>query len=289
MERESAILKHEAIVVPFLKEAIQEGAYLKKPPRFSEDQWVRLRNIGGVYNGSPAVFEDLAHMYGLSHERIRQLNITFLANLWSNSSDELKDRYPLNEVLTARKLLSQTSKERLSLNRGGTSLRIKAQVDSGVTDREKISENTGISKSTISNLASTTLKDWGIDIPRKTASHREVLEQLDKETDDKKIQESLDRIPYYAIRYDLEWKREASQFSSLYPLIREAGFRSRDNHPFAISLETAGIPITRKYIVVNGAKPQTQTYYILLSRHKDRAIQVLQQDKGLQRFQRESS
>ena len=209
--------------------------------------------------------------------------------MWNNSSSELQGKYPLNDILTARKSRkpwSQESRERSSLSQGGASLKIKQQVESGITDINEISKNTGLSKRVIATSARFVLREWGVVVfTRQHAPHREDLEQLGKETDDKKTQDLLDRIPCHVI-LNLKRKREASQFLSLSSLIREAGFRTRYNHPFATSLKNAGIPISTKEKVVGGARPQTQIYYILLSRHKDRAIQALRGDQSLQRFQR---
>lgn len=287
MERENAILRHTTIVQPFIKDAFEEGAHRIKPKHTLQDRWDRQIMIGVVYNdnGSTATLGELADKYSTFRQCIGESNKSFLRNLWNNSSPELQDRYPLSEILSARKPLSQRSRERRSLNLGGTSLRIKAQVEGGVTDIQKISENTGLSRRAIVVLANTTLKEWGVNIPRKTTSNRAILEQLDRETDDKKIQELLDRTTYHVILYDLKRKREASQFSSLSPLIKEAGFRSKDNHPFATSLKNASVPIS---ITERFAKGVRQTYYIVLSRHKDRAIKALKKDQSLQRFQRES-
>ena len=131
-----------------------------------------------------------------------------------------------------------------------------------------------------------TLKGRGVDLPKENVSYKGILEQLGKETDDEKIQELIDGLPYYVILYDLKKKKETSQFSSLSPLIREAGFSSRSNRPFATSLKSAGVPISIKERVVGGAKPQNLSYYIFLSRHKDRAIKALKEDQSLQKFQR---
>ena len=290
MERERAFLNHRDVVQPFLKDAFKEGAHRIKPKKTKRDQWFRQIMIGVVYNdiGSTATEEELADKYGTFRQSISDSNKFFLGNLWNNSSPTLQDRYPLNEVLTARKPWGQPSRERFSAVRGGASLRIKEQVESEVTDPDKISENTGISKQKIRQAATRTLKSWGIDVPRENASYIEILEQLDKETDDKKIQELLDGLPYYVIPHDMAKEKEASRFSSLSPLIREAGFRSKYNLPFATSLKADGVgaPIAIKDRVVKGAKPRTLTYYFLLSRHKDRAIKALKEDQSLQKFQR---
>lgn len=313
MERESIISKHknssyEAIVMPFLRDAIQEGAHKIKPESLSEDRWSRQRNIGGIYIGSPAIYKDLTKLAGLyrvppelrtvttelrevTTEQIRQIFKSFLINLWNNCSPELQEQYTLNDILTARKPWSQKSRERSSASQGGASLKIKAQVESGITDIDNISTNTEISKQVVRKLARGTLKDWGISIPiprKEYASYKKTLEQLEEETDDKKIQELLDQLPYHAVLADMGKKKEASLFRSLLTLSREAGFHPKNNetHFFETSLRTAGVPITRKDRVVDRTKQHVGAYYILLSRHKDRAMQVLKEDQYLQRFLR---
>ena len=169
MERESAISKsaiskHETIVKPFLKEAFKEGTHRIRPPRVSEPQWLRRIMIGVVYNdiGSSATLQELADENGVSRQRIGQINDDFLKNLHNSCSPELQGRYFLDELLTARKPWSQKSKDKASESQKIVSLKIKAQIEAGVTDREKISNNTGISRSIIRGLARTTLRGWGI-------------------------------------------------------------------------------------------------------------------------------
>jgi len=98
--------------------------------------------IGVVYNdiGSPATYEELVDEHDIYKQSARDINKRFLANLWNNSSPELQGKYPLSEILTARKPRSQRSRERHSLSMGGVSLRIKDQVENGVTDRDMISK-----------------------------------------------------------------------------------------------------------------------------------------------------
>lgn len=296
MERESAIAKQEAskhktIVQPFIKYAFKEGAHRIRPKYLSESQWNKQVMIGVVYNdiGSTATIEELGDKYGKTHQNISLLNKSFLRNLWNNCKPELQERYPLDEILTVRKPLSQRSKERLSALRGGKSLEIKKQVESGATNVDEISANTGILKGRIMESRKL-LKHWGINInvSREQSSYKEPLEQLDKETDDKKIQELLDTFPYFVIHYDMTKRKEASRFCSLLTFIREAGLHppNTDVHFFVTSLKTAGVPITRKDRVVAGTKPHILTYYIVVNRHKDRGIQVFREDKDLQRFQR---
>lgn len=287
MERERAISKHEAIVQPFIKDAFKEGAHRKMLKHTPKDRWLRQMMIGVIYNdiGSRATYEELAGERGTFRQSIATSNKILLRNLWNNCPPEIQEKYPLVEVLAARKPWSQRSREESSRKHGGTSLKIKVQVGIGITDIGKISKNTGIPKRTIV-ADRTTLKGWGVNVPREIASYKEVLKQLDKETDDKKTQELLDQLPYHVI--NTRKKKGDSQFLAVGTLIREAGFHAhnRDNHFFVDSLKNGGIPITRKDKVVKGAKPQAQTYYILLSRHKDRAEKVLREDQTLQRFQR---
>lgn len=291
MERERDISKHEAIVQPFIKGAFKEGAHRIKPKYLSENHWNRQIMIGVVYNdvGSTAAVGELGEKNGNTRQNISLLNKSFLKNLWNNCSPELQERHRLDEILAVRKPLSQISRERHSAVRGGRSLRIKEQVESGETNVEAISANTGISKGRIMNSRKL-LKDWriNINVPREKSSYKESLEELDKETDDKKIQELLDGFPYFVIYYDMTKRKEASRFCSLLSLIREAGFHPHNTnvHFFETSLKKACVPITRKDRVVAGTKPHILTYYDVVNRHKDRAIQVFREDKDLQRFQK---
>lgn len=297
MERESTVLRHKdlrhkEIVQPFIKDAFKEGAHRIKPKRILQDEWLRQIMIGVVYNdiGSTATIEEVAGEHGAFRQSIADSNKRFLRNLWNNGSPELKDRYPLEEILTAGKPLSQRSRERRSEVGGGRSVKIKAQVESGVTDVGKISKNTGMSRQEI-RAAGRILKEWGVNLPpSRIALNRKALKQLEEETDDKKTQELLDKIPLHVVHNNLAKKREASQFCALSNLIRKAGFREYKKHTyFFASLRNAGVPISIKDSVVKGAKPQTLTYYILLSRHKERAIQLLRDDQNLERFQRKPS
>jgi hypothetical protein len=219
---------------------------------------------------------------------MRQLNVACLSNLWNNSSPELQERYAFNEILTARKPLSQRSKEKHSKNQGGKSLKVKEQVESGVRDVGEISKNTGIPEEETRRSIALLVEKWGIDtnISRDHPSHKKFLQQLAKETDDKKIQELLDQLPCSVIRRDMMVEKEASQFLALLNLVREAGFhlRSKDSHFFATSLRKAKVPVARKDIVANGTRQQVFTYYTVLLRHKDRAVRVLKEDQCLQRF-----
>lgn len=292
MERESFLSrhettsKHETIVVAFLKEAILEGAHLKTPPGLSEDQWIRQRNIGGAYHGSPsATLKDVGERYGITEERVRQISYAFLTNLWNNVSKEKKDRHPLNELRTARKTRSQRSREIYSARHGGISLRIKEELEKGITDINTININTGI-PIVIILRSRYTLKRWGIDLPRKRHLYEETLRQLENENDDKTSQELLDQLPYTTIRDYIGKKKEPRLFYSLLTLVREAGFhlKNKETHFFAGSLQKAEVPMTRKDIVVQGTRPHIATYYILLLRDKDRVTKVLREDQDLQRF-----
>ena len=162
MERERAISKHEAIVQPFLKDAFKEGAQRINPEHISEDQWFRQIMIGVIYNGSFPTLQDLADMYGFNRGHISFINKKFLERLYNNSSPEVQARYDLGQILAVRRPCSQKSKEKMSASNGGTSLRIRAQIEAGVRDRAEISDNTGISRPIIRGLARTTLRGWGI-------------------------------------------------------------------------------------------------------------------------------
>jgi len=176
MEREGTILKqetsrHELVVQPFLKEAFKEGAHRTRPKYNPREDWFRQIMIGVVYNdrGSLATLQELADRYGIWKQSAAESNKAFLRNLWNNSSPELQNRYPLNEVLSARKPIGQKSRDRLSAAMGGASLRIRAQIKNGVTSIDEICNNTNLSRETVIRRLRT-LKSWGISVPKENSS-----------------------------------------------------------------------------------------------------------------------
>ena len=58
----------------FLKLAFAEGVHLITPPGMNPERWIRDRNIFGNYILSHATLDEVGQMYGISKERVRQIN-----------------------------------------------------------------------------------------------------------------------------------------------------------------------------------------------------------------------
>jgi hypothetical protein len=128
----------------FLKAAIAEGAHLKVPARRHfrpeadlANDWLKIRNIAGIYFTSPAVLEDIGKMYGYKAEREgpRLVVNKFIRILRDNSSDTLKEQYPISELQT-RKPWTKRSKFKGSLSGGGRLELIDKLFDEGKSSLE---------------------------------------------------------------------------------------------------------------------------------------------------------
>ena len=285
--QETSTLKGFECTQAFFETAIAEGAHFKIPETgIVKNKWEEYVNVTAVHLLNPDTsLRDEGKIFNKSKERVRQTVGKTIRGLWQNVTPNVKTKFPIESFVFA-KPQTQETRERISSSRGGESLRIKEQVEAGVTDIKKISENTGISVRKITNLRSLALKTWGIDVPRIRASHKESLQQLKDETDDKKTRELLDKLSDSAILGEIRRKKGTSQFLSVGSLVREIGFHpnNKDIHFFAESLEESGILISRKERVVKGKTQKRLTYYILLSRDKERATKVFKEDQLLQRF-----
>ena len=96
----------------FLETAIKEGAHLKLPEvkkgKISPEQWIRQRNILGIYFGSPAVLSDISRMYGFTNkERPNKLLKTGIKHLWQNCSKKTQREFPESGLGTGKPRLKK--------------------------------------------------------------------------------------------------------------------------------------------------------------------------------------
>src|SRR3972149_12098026 len=91
----------------FLVEAQAEGAHLIEPenPRVRKN-WARTRNMAGIYYGTHLTLEDIGIMYRYradnKREGPRRVIRRFLRTLHSNCSQQLQEKYPLDELVIGK-------------------------------------------------------------------------------------------------------------------------------------------------------------------------------------------
>lgn len=295
---------HEfAKTTQFIETAVGEGAHLQMPfyitrrgthVKISEEQWVRQKNIVGIYFGTPATLDEIGRQYGISSERVRQIVEKGIMYLWRNCSPETQTLFPLQDiVLHKRKPVTQRSRERMSQARGGIPLLLRDQVKSGKSYGEI--RKSGLSIEQIAS-ARRVLQKWGINgLPYENTTryttHSQNIElekKLRKVEDDEEKQELLNQVKLGF--HQKHSKGENPLFTHLGGIVSETGFRLGWNlqnyHFFIESLENVRFPmvnLSREYKSKHGEK-KILTYHVLLAKDRERARQILLADPALQIF-----
>ncbi|MDO8621365.1 MAG: hypothetical protein Q7R31_03775 [Candidatus Levybacteria bacterium] len=286
MERVRATPESYARKIEFIETAMAEGAHNNPSPKskkITRDGWDRELDIGLLYNVGPETTAgSIGFLYGLTRERIGKISRQFIIDLHSNCSLETQDKFPLRRISFDKPLL-QVSREKRSLSRGGISLRIKQEIESGVNDLATIAQNLGLSEREIS-MHGRVLRGWGIILPRKTVSVREIREMIRQEGDDKKLQELLDSFSPIQIRGSIERERniEQSTFVFLGKFLFKLGFSFQNAQFMAKVLKSIGIPIRiveTGYSIKHGGREYPQRFYVFYAKHKQRitdAVKVME-------------
>lgn len=166
MERLRATPETQARKIEWLEQALAEGAHEKLPHRsITQECWRRQVGINLLYNvGSETTEESIGNLsfHKLTKERIRKIVESSTIYLHGNCSDETRAEFPL-ETIPFRKPWPQVSRERTSLAKGGISLKIKEEMDRGVSDPDKIAQNLGLNSYQIAQSRHV-LKTWGINL-----------------------------------------------------------------------------------------------------------------------------
>jgi len=283
----------------FLREALAEGAHLKIPfwirhdgytGHVSEKQWVRQKNIVGIYFGSPASREDIGRSYGVTRERISRVIKQGVLHLWQNSTPEIQATFPFEE-LALNKPLSQRSREKASLAGGGTSILLKEEIKTGRSVKQ-IQEGGVLSGAQIFH-SRRVLRTWGIEVPYTNTSKFQNIElekRLRAAEKDEEKQNLLGKVKRNF--YHSHLAGEDPVLMPIGTLIREAGltqgFQNRNLPIFLGALRNIKFPmgeIVKKYTAKTGDE-KPQTYRFILAKDKERAKQIPLADPNLQRFRR---
>lgn len=262
--------------IEFLEQAVAEGAHKKQPTvkQLTEEGWVRMRNIGAVYNGSSeASLESLGQQYSLTRERVRQINRQFIRCLWNNCSEETRKKFPL-ESISQDKPRPIDFGIRMSQVHGGISLKIKEEIDKGVTDPRRIVDDLGLTLTQIARSRSV-LKTWGVELPRVNNSYEEFLAKVKKSRSDRKLQELLDSLPAMSLAHYKNRPKEKPLLIALGKILVELGFGTRSVREVGETLKSQGIPV-REILVGKqkrkGGKERNQNYWVIFARHRKRVI-----------------
>ncbi|OGH37777.1 MAG: hypothetical protein A3B44_02235 [Candidatus Levybacteria bacterium RIFCSPLOWO2_01_FULL_38_21] len=269
----------------FVQKAIEEGAH--------EGIGEKRINIGVTYTFNDGItLEDIAKkVYDNDTRANTSLHYRgFIEALWENSSQDLRSSHTLENLLV-KKPVPQDSRERISQARGGTSLGVKEQVVAGARSIGEIKKNTGFSEHSI-RKSIRKLREWGIDMGHLSQDYedKERIEQLKKEGDDKRVQQILDELPARhiltnVVKYKLKNKMKGDGIFITVGDLTSGVFHYKNTETglFFGSLRLSGIPSRRvEYQVRTTGK--VRVYYVLLERHRKRALGALEEYPRLKRY-----
>lgn len=263
--------------ISFIEKAVGEGALAK----ISTSE--RSQNIALVYYLNEEISQKRVGEISLkpsgeplTRQAVNQISKRFLKELRKHVSPQLRAKNPLCELLMRRPTAL-----------GETASRVKNAVENGINP-----QNIGLSPLEITKTRET-LRKRGIEVPPQTA-YADFAARVKIENDDRVLQKILDGHSDGFIRGYMNWHRNRKDkekvLSSLSAIIISAGF-----HPhfkllslFAKTIEEASIPIKKLQIEIRGKQMEklTQTYWIVLAKHRQRIVERLENDPNLQKFKK---
>jgi len=213
----------------------------------------------------------------------------FMTILLRRVSHTLGSQY--NEKgLLARKPTSQESRKRYSESHGGGALGIRDLILRGARSVDELKKQSDLSRGSIRSSLKT-LEGWGIDVSQFASTirkNKEKIEQLIKEEDDKKIQRIFDELSSRVIIDNLNEhkKRKKRRNPRVFTTIGRTisgmyRYKFTETYLFMQDLEDNGIPNRR---IEEYRKGKKLFYYVLLEKHKERALAVWDKDPRLGRF-----
>jgi len=289
MERLKITPESYARKVDFIETAMGEGAHLILPVSkatgitMSKEAWDRIVDIGLLYHlGPETTGQSLANMYGITKEAIRQTRDKFIVNLYENSSDKTKKKFPLKTIIL-RKPVILPQREKLSERNGGIALKVKSLMqEEGITDAKEITSRLGITAADLRIIMESGMfKRWGLDlhVDRINRSFKEVEDKVNEMTDDKELQEYLDGFSGPSLRSYI-YRKDSTQtiFGLLGATLKELGVKNnRYAKPVALKLKADGIPVRLLSggVQKKGEHEHQKTYFIYFLKQKQRIIDAV--------------
>lgn len=151
----------------------------------------------------------------------------------------------------------QRTKDKESLAQGGKSLMVRRELERGITDQEEIKANLKLTTQQLADVRKT-----GVDVPRMHRDWKKIGEQIEKESDDVKLQKILDDFKYGEITRFMDNNREQKLFMHL------RKFTSvKEMQPIAEKLRESGISVGRYSRFVKGKEEPVVTW-VVYDKHK---------------------
>lgn len=265
----------------FVAEAAAQGVHFSIPlyKRQPNEVWARQWNILGTYLYTHATYSQLGKVYkNISRERVRQIVKESAERLYMYSPQELRDRYPV-EQLGLGKPLSDIERIRRSEVQGGRVKEVLELLQQGKSTKE-IQEILGLSRSQVQNLRKTVRHHNKTLDYIQQSRNSEIIEHLtnpDASKDSR--QQQLDRLSIHA----LYSKRMKGVVTRLSDLNKQAGLNTGGSHRkkdlVIEAIKTANIPIG---VVEKKYKTQLMRYGVVANIDSDAVMEVLMHDPTLE-------
>lgn len=262
-----------------LIQAFDSGAHLVNPQGMNSDRWVNYRNIFGTYILSHATLDEVGKIYGISRERVRQINEEVLEKLYPKNKISLKKKpeYRPKEWLLVKDNLGSEIVD--LLEQGLSADQIRSRFNKGQSRVQ-------------ATKALKMLREMDFNIKRIKDSHGEYLriqnELLREDLSDEEVQSFLDQINTVQGAQSLV---ATGVIIIVRDLLYQAGFHFRVNatQPFYDGLIKAGIPLgitdgITENIVQSGPQKSRGYYHFIAARYKQKAEKALKKNPNLARF-----
>lgn len=202
----------------------------------------------------------------------------FITTLFDRVSYALEPPYKLEDLLAKKP------------RREESVLRIRDLILQGAKSVDELEKQSGLPRGNIWNDLRR-LEEWGIDVSQfssTTRKDREKIQQLIKEKDDKRIQKIMDGLSYGVVSRNMKEPRERKKrrnprvFTTIGRVTSDIyRYNFTQTHLFAQDLEENGIP---NRIVEVDRKERKDLTYVLLEKHRDRALAAWEKDPRLEMF-----
>jgi hypothetical protein len=173
--------------IEFLIAATAEGADLISPPNISEDLWARDLRVASDYYTTAGTLATVGEKFGLSRAGIAVIVKRSIQRLRDNSSEEVQDAFPLEDI-PLYKLRSRPSVDR--------PLSVAQMLEAGAT-ADQIQQKLGVNKKSLQYLFDT-VSHWGIATPNienQNLKRRSLIEKLqDPKTNDEDLRKAYQEV-----------------------------------------------------------------------------------------------
>jgi len=169
---------------------------------------------------------------------------------------------------------SQDTRGKMSQSHGGKSVRIREEIERGITDPRKIAENLGLTMAQIADSRKKVLKNWGIDVPSARRSYAEIENAINRENNDEKLQEILNGLSTESITSFMRNNKDQNTFIFLGNLLKELGFSSKNAHLVGGRLRTINVSVGKYSRSINKGTEQekTITNWVILNKRRQEVV-----------------